>query len=169
MAGALTPKQRGALILKWGTVENAIEEALMRSPELRELWDTQYTVAWWPHTGDFWKAWWEDALPVLGLVKKGEVALQHEINDKLAAPARAGRRGTKGRRASAPYPRKAFQTAARLLTAGEDKREIARVTGIGRKRIDKIEAWLRPPKGGAVYEVESAPLDENAVVLRRLK
>jgi hypothetical protein len=83
--------------------------------------------------------------------------------------ASAGRRVRRRKRASAPYPRRAFNDAARLLASGVDKREIARVTRISRKRIDKIELWLRPPKGGAVYELESAPLDENAVVLRLLK
>jgi hypothetical protein len=41
---------------------------------------------------------------------------------------------------------------------GTDKREIARKTGIDRKRIDKVELWLKPPGSGAVYEVETAPL-----------
>jgi hypothetical protein len=67
MAGALTPKQRWAVIQAFGTEDNALREALRRSPELQELWDSQYTAAWWPHTGDFWKVFWERALFVLGL------------------------------------------------------------------------------------------------------
>ena len=67
MAGGLTPAQRRALIMSWGNIEDAIREALKRSPELQKLWDTQYTTAWWPYGGEFWKAWWEEALPALGI------------------------------------------------------------------------------------------------------
>jgi hypothetical protein len=67
MARALTAKQRWALIRAFGSLDNAIDEALRRSAELRELWDTQYTTAWWPDTGAFWEAFWEIALPVLGI------------------------------------------------------------------------------------------------------
>lgn len=68
MAGALTPKQHWAVIQKYGSVDNAIPEALKRSPELQELWESQYTMAWWP-SGDFWSVWWESALPVLGITE----------------------------------------------------------------------------------------------------
>ena len=67
MTGALTPDQRWALIERYGNVDDAITEALKRSPELQELWDSQYTAAWWPNTRDFWKVWWKRALPVLGI------------------------------------------------------------------------------------------------------
>jgi hypothetical protein len=143
--------------------------------DMLELRDAAY--AYWnmhPDAGAEWPDWPPSALAVAR--KLGEVPPDLEprgpvevvaVGDRLKA---SGRHSVRGRvRGSVPYPRGAFQAAARLLTAGEDKREIARATGISRKRIDKIELWLRPPRGGAVYELESAPLDENAVVLRRLK
>ena len=101
-----------------------------------------------------------DAPQPSALEAEDELKLLREIADKLTSPSRPAS-GTKGRRASAPYPRGAFNDAARSLLRREDKREIARKTGIGRKRIDKIEVWLNPPSGGAVYELESAPLDRE--------
>src|SRR5262245_18976183 len=103
MSGALTPEQRWALIKAWGTVDNAIDKALeLGSPELRELWESQYAVAWWPRMGDFWKAWWKAAHPVLGLghrllPEQADAAdLLRELIDKLAAPSRSGPRVVKG-------------------------------------------------------------------------
>jgi hypothetical protein len=66
MAGGLTPEQRWALIKAHGSVENARDEALTRSPELQELWQTQYAWDSWPR-GEFWKMFWKIALPVLGI------------------------------------------------------------------------------------------------------
>ena len=62
MAGALTPEQQWELIQTYGSIENARDEAMRRSPELGELWN-----AWWPQTPDFWKVFWKRALPVLGI------------------------------------------------------------------------------------------------------
>jgi hypothetical protein len=62
MAGALTPEQQWALIQAHGSIENARDEAIRRSPELGELWN-----AWWPQTPDFWKVFWKRALPVLDM------------------------------------------------------------------------------------------------------
>ena len=48
MAGALTPKQQWALRKEYGSLENARDEALDRSAELRDLWN-----AWWPQRPAF--------------------------------------------------------------------------------------------------------------------
>jgi hypothetical protein len=63
MAGTLTPEQQWALIKAHGSLDNARDEAIWRSPELQDLWND-----WWPRTPDFWKAFWKIALPVLGMV-----------------------------------------------------------------------------------------------------
>lgn len=162
MAG--DPARRVARIRKWAELTERYgsdEEAwyaIKSSPE----WELTYQL--YP---DYMLDEGRRAL-VLDLMIGAAVEPQSSARDVIE-PARSPLRGTKGRRASAPYPRRLFNAIARNLTAGEDKREIARATGISRKRIDKIELWLNPPRGGAVYELESAPLDENAVVLRRLK
>jgi hypothetical protein len=62
VAGGLTPDQEWALRKAHGSLDNARDEAIERSSELRELW-----VTWWPRTPAFWEAFWKRALPVLGL------------------------------------------------------------------------------------------------------
>jgi hypothetical protein len=149
MAGGLTPDERWAVIQAYGSESNAINAALERSPELQELWETQYTLAWWPRTGDFWKVFWKEALPVLGIAATPPGGTP-EIEP---APRRRG---------SAPFSRRTLNEVQRLL--GEPKvpiREIARKTNLDRKLIERIRDWLN----GADYEVVEGPI-EGTVVLR---
>ena len=92
MARALTPEQSWALIKDWGSIDNAIHEALERSPELRELWESQYTAAWWGHEGNFWPAFWKIALQVLGVDAVPQTPASSEKDElKARRPSTRGR------------------------------------------------------------------------------
>jgi hypothetical protein len=70
-------------------------------------------------------------------------------------------------RGSAPYPRKAFNEAVRMLRAGEDVAEIARTTGIHRNRVTKIrDRYVFPRPGCPDYEAVAGQI-AGTVILRR--
>ncbi len=62
MPDALTSDQEWALRQEYGSIDNAIDEAIRRSLELEAMWQD-----WWPRTPRFWEAFWARALPVLGV------------------------------------------------------------------------------------------------------
>jgi len=66
MASALTAEQRWALITAYGSIDNARDEAIGRSLELQELWQSQFTGDWGRGSG-FEEVFWARALPVLGI------------------------------------------------------------------------------------------------------
>jgi hypothetical protein len=66
MASALTGEQRWALIMTYGSIDNARDEAIGRSLELQELWQSQFTGDWGRGSG-FEEVFWARALPVLGI------------------------------------------------------------------------------------------------------
>ncbi len=69
MAGGLTPDQRWAVIQEFGSPDNAVDEACRRSDEVSELWQTRHL---WPQH-DFWEAFWNRALPALGISRDDEL------------------------------------------------------------------------------------------------
>jgi hypothetical protein len=150
MSRALTAEQRGALIKTYGTVDDAIREAQQRSPELQELWNSQYTIAWWPYQGDFEKVWWKAALPVLGVDSAPPVSVE-----------KPGKRAAKGS-AGAPdalYDREEIKRAlclwrdratspqqisqASIARPGFSRTAVRRVI-----RLDEHGAFERGPRGG---------------------
>lgn len=86
MASALTPEQQWALREAHGSLENARDEALERSPELRKLWEI-----WWPQTPDFWKVFWKRALPVLGIDAAPQAPADSETEHEPRRPSTRGR------------------------------------------------------------------------------
>jgi hypothetical protein len=137
MAGGLTPEQRWALIDGWGTPENAIDEALKRSPELQELWGTQYTVAWWPHTGEFWEVFWKRALPVLGIDVGPDETEPSPVDSERPAREEELDLGGNG------YTKEEIEAAIDLLTQGQLRaRRLAQESGMSFGRARRLWKWF---------------------------
>lgn len=147
MAGALTPKQQWALRKEYGSLENARDEALDRSAELRDLWN-----AWSPPTPDFWKVFWEIALPVLGIEagpSEAEAVTTSEPRGVKVELDLGGRGYTPVELAAGA---KAYADGRRTID------EVKHAARISYRRARRLWSWL---KAGAIFwngrTVETAP------------
>jgi hypothetical protein len=161
MAGALTPEQSWALIKRYGTIDNAFEEARTSSPELQELWNSYVLGAWAGRTRDFWKAWWKLALPVLG-VDSGLDEEAIRAGDAAAPrPRRREKRAAKGTAGSpdALYPREEIKRALLLWRSRSTSPQQVSQSSIARPgfsrvavrrviRLDEHGAFELGPRGG---------------------
>jgi hypothetical protein len=147
-------EQRWALIRDFGNVDDAITEALERSAELRKLWDSQYTTAWWPNTTQFWEVFWARALEVLGV---GPPSTDAAADREHAPPLANDRPGMKRRSGPLPTFHEPRVIEAALTELGKGKvKDASDASGLNAKdvlRIEKLQRWeLLRPDGTADWE-----------------
>jgi hypothetical protein len=101
MAAGLTPEQEWMLIKTHGSLDNARDEAIERSDELRDIW-----TDWWPRTRGFYEVFWKRALPVLGVGTTAPAA--------AVPPSKRGRRKGAAGAPDAFYDREEIKRVLRL-------------------------------------------------------
>jgi hypothetical protein len=167
----LTAEQRWALVQRYGSVENARDEAIRRSPKLQDLWHSAHsTLDWGPGSG-FWEVFWKRALPMLGIVDAADgtdrgYAEGEGLDDDVEPDPRSK---------PEPIPRATFWEVVRQLTENVDLRKIEDDPSIGLsyRKILKIRDYhdhpeKLGPRGGPGYTLNPGPTSAT-VVLRKLR
>jgi hypothetical protein len=148
MAGGLTPEQRYALIKAYGSIENAIDKAIERSPELGELWQSQHVFGAWPPGSGFWELWWKRALPILGV----EIAVDPDLQDSDTVQA-PGDQASGAVGAPGHIPEGIVERAVRLhVEEGYGRRRLDNaIPGLTEYQAGQVLGWLRVGKPAGLW------------------